>query len=338
MNTVHTTAPAKIILSGEHAVLHGAPALGAAIQKYCHTRIQALPSQIHCCDIHIPALQCSQTFTDSEITAIYHAMQSQHEQDYTQDQATNPLHFIVYALACFNQQYPQHGNTGLSITIETDIPISAGLGSSAACLVSLLRGLCQFYDMDPPNHELAKLAIKAENLQHGRSSGLDIYLSLLGGCLYMTPNNRQNITTPLPPITWLHTGTAESTTKDCVAHCKTKFSQDSSLAYAFSHTTQAIKQYLIDEPNETRLKHAIQQNHRLLCRLGVVSEYAQQLIQTIEQQGGAAKISGAGTLQGKGCGIIWAVHDPQGLAALAKDQQLQLETSHVHNHETATHI
>jgi mevalonate kinase len=336
MNMVQAISPAKVILSGEHAVLHGASSLGVAIQKYCQTTIHPLDNHQQHFEIHIPELQCRATFTDTEMATIHRTIHNQLHKIATQEKKTSPASLIAYAIVCFASQHGINLNRGMKITIETNIPVASGMGSSAACLVSLMQALSKFFGIEHDQEQIAKLATEAESAQHGRSSGLDVYLSLLGGCLYYTPPDKQHITTQLPPITLLHSGHAQSSTRDCVQHCHQSFINDKGLASAFNDITCAIKQHLIDKHNPQQLKLAIQTNHRLLCRLGVVSDYVQDLIQTIEQQGGAAKISGSGSLTGNGCGIIWAVHHTESLAQLAKKHQVPYELANIHYHETST--
>ena len=333
MNMAQAIAPAKIILSGEHAVLYGASSLGIAIQKYCQTTIHPLADHQKRFEIHVPALQCRKTFTDTDMVATHRAIQNQLHKRTPKKKHIPPADLIAYAIVCFASHYGIHLETSMQITIETNIPIASGMGSSAASLISLIQALSIFFNIENNQEQLAALAIQAESVQHGHSSGLDIYLSLFGGCLYYNPPDKQHITTQLPPITLLHSGHAGSATKDCVEHTRQHFTKDKGLAKAFNDITHAIKQHLVDEKNPQQLTLAIQENHRLLCRLGIVSDYAQNLIRDIEQQGGAAKISGSGCLAGNGCGVIWAVHRAESLAQLAKKHQVQYELANIHYHE-----
>ena len=56
--------------------------------------------------------------------------------------------------------------------------------------------------------------------------------------------------------------------------------------------------------NTSELMENIKINHRLLCRTGVVPGPVQELVARIEKAGGAAKISGAGSVRGDSAGVL----------------------------------
>ena len=71
---------------------------------------------------------------------------------------------------------------------------------------------------------------------------------------------------------------------------------------------QNMESALADNEVE-RLKELVRENHRLLVQIGVVPERVQCFVDSIEQQGGAAKVCGAGAIGGHQGGIVWVISD-----------------------------
>ncbi len=59
------------------------------------------------------------------------------------------------------------------LEVTSTVPIGAGLGSSAAVAVAAVRAVCRALDTEPTDAEVAGLARQAEMAVHGRSSGVD---------------------------------------------------------------------------------------------------------------------------------------------------------------------
>ncbi|MCS5530395.1 MAG: mevalonate kinase, partial [Candidatus Nitrosopelagicus sp.] len=108
------SAPGKIILFGEHFVVHGTPAILAAINK---------------------RVTVTSAFTDnniikinSELGTLEVPISSSHEE------VKNEFRPFVYLA---NKMIDSNQNVnGLEITLDSDIPIGVGLGSSSACCVA----------------------------------------------------------------------------------------------------------------------------------------------------------------------------------------------------------
>jgi mevalonate kinase len=104
------------------------------------------------------------------------------------------------------------------------------------------------------------------------------------------------------PFQTFNSGKPQSTTGECVAFVKQQnFSK--TLWKEFENTTLAFITALQDKDN-AQLITIIQKNHRLLCEIGVVPQPIQAMIAEIERKGGAAKICGAGSVQGNHAGMI----------------------------------
>jgi mevalonate kinase len=72
---------------------------------------------------------------------------------------------------------------GLAISITSDIPINAGLGSSGSLALSLVAAVYHFVNGNPiKQSDLFETAKSIENIFHGKQgSGLDVAVSLNGG-------------------------------------------------------------------------------------------------------------------------------------------------------------
>jgi mevalonate kinase len=101
---------------------------------------------------------------------------------------------------------------------------------------------------------------------------------------------------------WIFTGTPATSTGVCVERVRTQF-EHSDIWSEFAAVTHRIEAAQTDLD---QLSLAIQDNHRLLNRIGVVPARVTALIEQIERLGGAAKIAGAGAVSGDAGGLVLA--------------------------------
>jgi mevalonate kinase len=112
----------------------------------------------------------------------------------------------------------------------------------------------------------------------------------------------------------VETGTPEATTGECVVQVKEQFQHDL-IWNDFEAVTNEVEK-AVRENNSTLMRSLIRENHRLLCRIGVVPQKVQQFIIDVETAGGAAKICGAGAIRGQNGGVVLVLADfmPSSLA------------------------
>ena len=76
----------------------------------------------------------------------------------------------------------------------------------------------------------------------------------------------------------------------------------------FIGITKDVKHSILNK-NIAHFKKCILENHKLLCKIGVVSEKAGSFIQHVAKLGGVAKVCGAGSVLGDGVGAIFVICD-----------------------------
>ena len=152
------SAPAKIILFGEHFVVHGTKAILAAIDK---------------------RVTVTTTFTEnktikinSELGTIEVPISSSHEE------VKNEFRPFVYLANKINNPVV----SGLEITIDSDIPIGVGLGSSSACCVAAVASICGLFK-ELSSEEILKMSIEAEKTIFPDTSGADCAVCTYGGMI-----------------------------------------------------------------------------------------------------------------------------------------------------------
>jgi mevalonate kinase len=144
--TATGTAHSKFILIGEHAVVHGQPAIAIPFSLIgVETFIDYVPGPVK---------------LDSRL--YYGPIQM----------APQELQGIV---SCITDtlEYLDLPCDDLVIRVHSSIPTGKGLGSSASVAVSIIRSLFDYADRDCTQEELLKLANIAETYAHGSPSGID---------------------------------------------------------------------------------------------------------------------------------------------------------------------
>ena len=120
---------------------------------------------------------------------------------------------------------------------------------------------------------------------------------------------RQRKSVPLPRMKMylVETGTPETTTGECVVQVKEKFETDM-IWNDFESVTREVEA-AVRENNEGLMRSLLRENHRLLCRIGVVPEKVQRFVSDVEAAGGSAKICGAGSTRGDKGGVVLVLAD-----------------------------
>jgi mevalonate kinase len=152
MPVIFGKAPGKIILFGEHAVVYGQPAIAIPVLDVNAT---ARVTPILNTEAGKVRVQASDIGLDELL------------KDLPED---DPLGAAIRAT--LNEITPAH-TPAFEIQIDSNIPISAGMGSGAAVTVAIIRALSAFLGRPLSNERISELAFEVEKLHHGTPSGID---------------------------------------------------------------------------------------------------------------------------------------------------------------------
>ena len=272
------TAMGKIILMGEHAVIYNQPAVALpfpAVKVTCTIATYDGPLMIDS-DYFVGPL--------SEV-----------------DDNLSGIKTIIFDVLKFLEK----PNKNLRIIIDSSIPSSRGLGSSAAVSVAIIKALFQAFDTDLSNDILYRFARMAEDIHHHRSSGLDVNAVCAGKPLYFKKGEDSVY--------------FDIRFDGVLVICDTGI---------MGHTSEAVKQVrtFVDQNNEigtniinqlgllsNQAMHHLQNNdfnnlsdvmnegHQYLSQLGVCAEANQIFVDVAKASGAsAAKLTGSGL---GGCNI-----------------------------------
>lgn len=174
-------------------------------------------------------------------------------------------------------------DSGMLIKQKSNLPVGSGLCSSSSAVLSELRVLGYYLRDDVKPEWYCEFSMEAEKLQHGHPSGVDSYISLHGGCAAFEAGAARSVPLPRMQMYLVETGTPETTTGECVVKLKEQFENDI-IWNDFESVTREIEQ-AVRENNAVVMRSLLRENHRLLCRIGVVPKKVQHFIGDVEAAG-----------------------------------------------------
>jgi mevalonate kinase len=146
------TAPGKIILFGEHAVVYGRPAIAVPVRQMRARTVVTADLRGQPGAVRIQA-------ADIGLDAWLDELEIEH-----------PLKKVVSGIL----QELQIGRLpACRLQITSTIPVAAGLGSGAAVSVATIRALMAFLGHSITDERVSALAYEVEKLHHGTPSGID---------------------------------------------------------------------------------------------------------------------------------------------------------------------
>lgn len=150
-----SSAPANLMLFGEHAVLHGLQALCCAVDQRIHVELTPRPdNQIH---LHSALGSCVVTLDQVKIQT--------------------PFEFVLTAI----DHYRNHFRTGFDLTITAEFAATVGLGSSAAVSVATVAVLASWLGLHLSPLQLFNDAKAVIVAVQGVGSGADVAAAVFGG-------------------------------------------------------------------------------------------------------------------------------------------------------------
>ena len=255
------SAPGKVILFGEHAVVYGRHALVSAINLRCYAKVERHRGLI----IESPV---GKTGLDFKV---------------------HP--YVSWAVKRFSEIKEVKD---VYIKIWSEIPIASGLGSSSAVTVAVLKALSLFYDVDLDREDLFEIARRVELDVQGLGSGTDPFVSTFGGTWLIPERRRINVKDL--DLTVVDTGRPSITSEMVkrVADLRKKYGDvvEKIFDTIDSITLSGIKH--LERGDECGLSFLFRTNHLLLKALGVSCREIDEVVEELERRGKFGKLTGAG--------------------------------------------
>ena len=287
---VVASAPAKIILFGEHFVVYGEPAIVMAIDKRAFASADIREDKL----IYVNSVDLGMSgFFEGE---------DFHEECGGQA-ARRTLEPLKIAIQKILERTKT--NAGISVKVRSTIPVAAGLGSSAAVAASVATAVGRLLDLELSKEEIFRISYEAERFVHGTPSGVDPTVSTYGGVLLYHKNkgfSQIEVKGEIPLVIG-DTGVKRST-GDLVATVHKISKEHPSiikplLKIGGKITLNAVKALETGDLHE--LGELMNINHGLLCAVGVSDVSLEGLVHAAREAGAlGAKLTGAG---GGGCMI-----------------------------------
>lgn len=281
-------APGKVILAGEQFVVLGAPAVSMAINFYSNVEVK--PHAASGLNIGI------------DIPLKFLALPAQTDRVEDPESFLLPLK-IAAETALKNGQ---RSSLGIDVNVECEIPIAAGLGSSASTTVSIISGISRFQGVKLDKRELFKLAFIPEKFLHGKPSGVDQATCIYGGTIQFTrPSEIKPVPIKTDPLLLLCDTGVHHQTRKLVGSVvkKSKLQKDKFRDY-LSRVRQISDEVVraLKTGDKEDLGTLMSENHELLQRIGVSHPKLDRLVDVANRAGAlGAKLTGAG---GGGCIIV----------------------------------
>ena len=270
-------APGKVILLGEHAVVYGQPAIALPLDR--GVTVRCAPAE----RFHL---------------------------------ATRPAVGAEALEAALGELARNFGEPRVAVHVHSEIPLSAGLGSSAAVAVASTRALAQAADRTLADAELLALAASMESTFHGKPSGIDHTTCVWAAPIRFqrgAPDRVERIPVPCLELVVASAGPRAGNTREKVMGLHAEHQRSPKRLEPLFAEVGGIADEgaaALARADVRTLGGLMNRNQVLLREIGVSTEAIDALVERLRALGAlGAKLTGAG-----GGGAVIAVHeDPAGL-------------------------
>ena len=271
----------KVILFGEHFVVHGVPGIVSAIDSTADAVVTKSNEKIEVKD------------------------ERKVSKGYAKEKKLQQFESINRMLKKMNLL---PNICGLNIWLGGSLPGFSGLGASAASSVAIARAIAEEFVLSVSNQEINEIAYEAEKAYAGNPSGIDNTAATFGGLLWFEknlvdgPNRIDEISLKEPvEIVIGSTGIVANTKAmvEGVADRKKTYPQKYDPLFQEAQVLAINARKAIQNFDLLKVGELMSFNHRLLVDIGVSCKELDHLVDIAREEGAyGAKLTGGG---GGGC-------------------------------------
>ncbi len=324
---IRVSAPGKSILMGEHAAVYQRPALVAAVDRRATAELDA--GGAGRVRLELPRVGVREEVSWSGVASYTRRCRdawdayrrNPHPEAFARVRGDDPAHLAKIALGEAADHLGDAEPPGVALRLDSEIPLGAGFGSSAAAAVAVVEAYLAFRGTELAPEELHRLTLEVERRQHGLPSGVDNATVIHGGLVWAERSPAGAFTAApldarprmLEEIRVFHSGPPAETTGAVVAAVRSRKQADPErydpVIDRMERATRELRRALEDaSPPASRVIEPMRAFEACLEELGVVPGPIREIVREVERRGGAAKISGAGALSGRGAGSLLVYH------------------------------
>jgi len=276
-----TSAPAKVILVGEHFVVENEPAIALAVELRARAIVEPIQKYEK---IYISRnYNCLLRFSNDKIIERGNV------------EVLSPILKIVEILESIAGV-----RKGFRLVIESDIPPASGMGSSAAVAVATVTAMGKLYGIDLTHEDITRIAYEAEKLVHGTPSGIDNTVSTYGGVIVFRKNEgfiKLDVDLSSIRVIIADSGIPRSTGAmvKAVRELRKRYPSVFDPLYHTAGRLAIETAKALEDGDFKRVGELMNVNHGLLSAIGVSNIKLEELVYTARSKGAlGAKITGAG--------------------------------------------
>ncbi len=274
MHTYQASAPAKVILCGEHAVVYGYPAIAVPVSD---VRVTATfhPEQTGYLLVDLPDVRESWRWPPGP--------------------TGHPLALLIRETLAYLGRAHLSGR----LVVRSQIPIGGGMGSSAAVATAVVRVLAAATGQTLGPEDVSRLVYRAEEVWHGTPSGIDNTVVAFERPVWFVRGHPPQPFYPARPFTLVIADSGVSApTREVVLDVRRRWEADRAhydrLFQAIGQVVRRVREALEAGDIET-VGPLLNENQQLLEEIGVSSPLLERLIKAARDAGAlGAKLAGAG--------------------------------------------
>jgi mevalonate kinase len=274
-----SSAPGKVILFGEHFVVEGQPAIAVAVSVRAYVSVEPI---------------------ERDEIQVYSKNYNLAETYILRNRESWSGRMLPVAVAAYTTMLEAGRKTGLKIDIDSQIPPSSGMGSSAAVSVATVHATSLTLGLELELKKISDIAYEAEKVVHGKPSGIDNTIAAFGGAIAYRKGEGFVQLKPVfrgVKLVLADTGKPRNTGEMVRKVLALKNTYPSILDPIYYSAGKLVVEaaQLLEQGEYEKLGNLMNINHGLLSAIGVSTKEIETLVHTARESGAlGAKLTGAG--------------------------------------------
>lgn len=170
---ITVSAPGKLMLFGEHAVVYNHPCLVTAVDERMYATVEILEDKNF--ELHAP---------DVKVTDYKKPLS-----ELGSGEVPKGAKFVEIAVKNFFEKYSL--NTSIRVSTKSDFSSEFGFGSSSASTVCIVKALSELFGLHLGDKELFDISYKTVLDIQGKGSGFDVAAAVYGGVLRFVTGGKE---------------------------------------------------------------------------------------------------------------------------------------------------